>query len=493
MPRPFTSLALLRWLTAGVMLFAAVGKTAAPRELHEALAAFDVPAAALWPLAVLLLATEYAAAILLLRRSTIVHGAGLALFLSTGFLTVTAWRLAHGTPESCACFGLFLSLAPRQVLWLDVALVAASAMVLLSEWRPRVTANAPAAEPPPPDRSRRWALGFVAACLLVLGGGAYVVVEAEPLPAAGAPGTPLRFGQLAPHLDEIRGATEPGRWRLVYFTCPDCPEAGRMLDDVLERFRRRSTVLSGTIVVGGSGRAAVQRLVGKLQRYRPDGWRIIADDGDRLLDAYAGRPRRRPFAALLGQDGRVLQCFDGYSHRRPTLGDELVSLVADVPISAHDRGLYSVVVGRRPGEDLADRLSRDAPELWMRQAQGLPLVIGFVSMHCTSCLEFVRFINTNRGRPEVQTLVFGASPEDVALVRARANVTNTVALLGGAPERHGLAAFRSPAVSVVRHGRVIFANGPQSGMAELSAMLARAVRRPSGGTTDAPPDHGETL
>lgn len=50
MPRPFTSLALLRWLTAGVMLFAAVGKTAAPRELHEALAAFDVPAAALWPL-----------------------------------------------------------------------------------------------------------------------------------------------------------------------------------------------------------------------------------------------------------------------------------------------------------------------------------------------------------------------------------------------------------------------------------------------------------
>jgi peroxiredoxin len=95
----------LRFATAAVFAFAAVGKFAEPDSVRQSLAEFGVPARFTAPGSRALPALELAVAVLVLPPSTAVAGTVAALVLLAVFTAAVLVQLRRGRRPRCSCFG----------------------------------------------------------------------------------------------------------------------------------------------------------------------------------------------------------------------------------------------------------------------------------------------------------------------------------------------------------------------------------------------------
>ena len=108
-----------------VFLAAAIAKTMSFRELEATLAASKlVPVLLTTQIGILLVATEYLLALLLLlpqfRKPALLVATGLV----SVFVGYTTWRWMQGIAVPCHCFGVLFKLEPWQSLGLNLGLLA---------------------------------------------------------------------------------------------------------------------------------------------------------------------------------------------------------------------------------------------------------------------------------------------------------------------------------------------------------------------------------
>jgi len=96
----------LRFLLAGLFLYAGLVKASASAQFALALVPFTIiPATWLGPIALILPLVEILGGLFLLLPSTKRIGAAVILALCIGFVTILAWALTQGIIVSCSCFG----------------------------------------------------------------------------------------------------------------------------------------------------------------------------------------------------------------------------------------------------------------------------------------------------------------------------------------------------------------------------------------------------
>ena len=128
-----TGSALAGWLLAAVFLFAGVEKTADPAAFAQAVTGYQLlPEFFIKLTALLVPAWEIAAGLALLVPRWRLAGACLAGALSLVFLGAVGSALVRGLDIECGCFGSAGGRAGGLTLLLDLGMLLASCLVILS-------------------------------------------------------------------------------------------------------------------------------------------------------------------------------------------------------------------------------------------------------------------------------------------------------------------------------------------------------------------------
>ena len=121
-----------RLVLAAVFAVAGAAKLADRDDARRTLRGFEVPAALVAPLALLVPGAELATAGALLATPTVVAGAVAAIVLLTAFSAAIAVAIARGRQVQCTCFGrLYSAMVSRRTLARNGLLLAGAAFVLV--------------------------------------------------------------------------------------------------------------------------------------------------------------------------------------------------------------------------------------------------------------------------------------------------------------------------------------------------------------------------